>query len=319
MNNKSQQEMDALKSITTEQEETKSLGKVNKKEMLNPKGPRDARLSFLKSIEVHKDSMLYKGKFYPEDWVFKARPATGEEIVAISTINPDDALSVDAAINEIIRCCITIKSKKLDKVISTENIFEFDRLWFLLFIRDLTISNRESQIKWSIGCKHCENPKMDIELTFNNLIEKPFTEIADKYFDASTQSFQVKTKSFGVIKIQPTTIKRANIYKEYFRDCSEKNINPDMKFLSLFNMMINSDNENEDKIMNKLYNIYMSIINDVYKLSLYKKLQEELVVGIEDTIVHVCEKCGKEGHYDIRFPNGINNIFIMSDFDSELL
>lgn len=310
-----QKELEALESL----EPSTGLGTVNKDEILKPKGAPDARLSFLSHIEIEKSNMNYGAMFYPENWIFKARAATGEEVVALSTINAEDPLSVDEGINEVLFACLRIEDKKTKKIIDVENIYEFDRLWFLLFIRDLTMQNKENDISWKVGCHHCEVKEMEIKLSFDSLVARPLSEIAKKYFNPSTQSFEVRTKSFGILKFQPTTIKRAKIYKDYLMSCAEKRINPDKKFMSMFPILINSDNENATDPEITLYTEYRRVIADLNLYSLYKNLQTELHVGIAESIKHTCEKCRKEGSYEITFPNGLHNIFVISDINSELL
>lgn len=308
-----EKELDALQSL-----DKKDLGKVNKEEILNPK-VIDARLSFLNTLEVDKSNMLYQGMFYPESWVFKTRAATGEEVVALSTINSEDPMSVDEGINEVLHACLKIEDTRTKQPVSVDRIYEFDRLWFLLFIRDHTMQNHENNISWKVGCQYCEEKELEVELSFDKLVQKEMTDVANKYFNSSTQTFEVKTKSYGVLKLQPTNLKRAQIFKDYLIECNEQRINPDKKFISLFPILINSENENDKDIINVLYTKYRNIIGDIKLFSLYKNLQEKLSVGIEQSIKSTCHKCRKEGVYEIQFPLGIHNIFVLPNIDSELL
>lgn len=316
MGNKSQEEkeIDALKSL----DESNGIGKVNKESILNKK-TIDSRLSLLNLIEIDKSNMLYKGMFYPETWVFKARAASGDEVVALSTINSEDPLSVDEGINSVLYSCLRIEDTRAKKIISVDNVFEFDRLWFLLFIRDMTMQNKEYNISYKVGCQHCDEKELEIVLSFDNLVEKQLTEYGKKYLNVATGGFIAQTASYGMIKMQPMTLKRAQIYKDYLNDCMAKRINPDAKFTSLLPMIITSDNENDPDIIQSLYAKYRKITGDLKLYSIYKKLHQEFSIGIEETIKCTCNKCRKEGSYEIQFPDGLNNIFIIPNIDSELL
>lgn len=333
MANKKQQEaaeMEALKRMTpaasqieeqkpapkTDEEKAKSIGVL--KDVNKPSFNRDERLNQLQYIEVNKDIMLYKGKFYPESWTFKCRAALGAEVAAFSTIDNEDPLSVNDGINELLKTCLRISDKNGNNI-SWQNIYEFDRLFFLLFIRDLTMANPEQKIVYNERCPHCGEIN-EVSLSFDNMVEIPVSELAQRYWDPDTNAFMVATRSFGVLKFQPSTIKRANIFKDYMVDAARKNQqNPSPAFMKMFWMFMNSDVEKQENAVKAAYMNFIQTSNDVKKFSLYARLEKELQLGLTQEIKYRCEHCERECRGQIQFPDGIQSLFYDTDISSELL
>lgn len=300
----------------TEDEQARSLGVL--KDVNKPTYSRDARLDALQYIEVNKDIMLYKGRFYPSSWVFKCRAALGAEVAAFSTIDNEDPLSVNDGINELLKTCLRITDAS-GANISWTNIYEFDRLFFTMFIRDLTMQSAEQKIVYKQRCPHCGEPN-DVVLSFDNLVTIPVSVLAERYWDSSMNAFMVSTKNYGVLKFQPSTIKRANIFKDYMVELARNNqSNPSPAFLKMFWMFMNSDVEMQQNAAKAAYMQFIATTNDVKKFSLYSKLEKELTLGLTQEIKYFCEHCERECRGQIQFPDGLSNLFLMSDLSEELL
>lgn len=316
-------EMEALKAMTpptqqpqSDEDKAKSLGVL--KDVNAPKFTRDERLQSLEYIEVNKDIMLYKAKFYPSSWVFKCRAALGAEVAAFSTIDNEDPLSVNDGINNLLKTCLRITDNNGNNI-SWQNIYEFDRLFFVMFIRDLTMQSAEQKIQYEQRCPHCGEPNT-VTFSFDNLIEMPVSELAQRYWDDSQNAFMVTTRSYGVIKIQPSTIKRANIFKDYMVEIARNNQqNPSPAFMKMFWMFMNSDTEKLEKAANAAYAQFIAVTNDVKKFSLYSKLEKDLQLGLTQEIKYTCSNCERECRGQISFPDGISGLFHYTDLDSELL
>ena len=317
-----QTELEALEHMTpkvntemSNEQKATSLGVV---EPSKPSFKRDERLNALQFIEVNKDVMPYKGRFYPSTWIFKCRAALGAEVAAFSTIDSEDPLSVNDGINDLLKSCLRI-TDNYGANISWTNIYEFDRLFFVLFIRDLTMMNAEQKIVYSQKCQHCNEPN-EVTLSFDNLVTIPITETAERYWDSTNNAFMVTTKSYGVLKFQPSTIKRANLFKDYMIDIARNNIsNPSPAFMKMFWMFINSDIENTQNAMKNAYMQFIAVTNDTKKFSLYSKLEKELQLGLTQEIRYFCQHCERECRGQIQFPDGISNLFLMSNLSEELL
>lgn len=318
-------EMDALRSMTPEAQEKVSdvqpkeadafaLGKVDQ----SPKFDRDTRLQSLQYIEANKEIMPYKAMFYPETWKFKCRAAMGAEIAAFSTIDAEDPMSVNDGINEILKSCLRIETGVGSGTVSYKNLYEFDRLWFVMFIRDLTMAHAEKSLNYEVKCEHCGESNT-VTLSFDNLCTIELSDIAKKYFNRDECAFIIPTKSYGTLKIQPTTIFRADLFKDWMLEEARKKGNPNKAFIKLFPLLLNSTNDHQPKALEQAQKDFFIISSDSRRLTLYMKLANELQVGLNQNIHYTCESCEREAQAGIQFPDGIANLFIDSDISSELL
>lgn len=315
-------EMEALAAMTPAPEQPASgagidpmrLGRVDN----TPQIHRDERLNQLAWIEVNRDIMLYKGMFYPADWKIKARAALGAEIANFSTIDGEDPLSVNDGINEVLKACVRIETST-GAAISFRNLCEFDRLWMLLFVRDLTMQSTEQKLNYEVRCPHCQEPNT-IELSFDNLKEKPLSEMALKYFDADQCAFIVPTRSFGILKFQPSTIYRGEAFKDFMIENRRQNRkDPAAAFAKLYSLLLNRETERQPKAVNAALTQFIEISNNAKKLSLYLKLADELETALSQEITYICSSCEKEAQAAIQFPDGISSLLLMSDISEELL
>lgn len=320
MANKTDAEMAALASMTPETGQEPAavdptrLGKVDN----TPKIHRDERLNQLAWIEVNRDIMLYKSMFYPTSWKFKARAALGAEIAAFSTIDSEDPMSVNDGINDILKSCLRIEDST-GGVLSFRNLCEFDRLWFLLFIRDLTMASTEQRITYEVRCPHCQEPNT-VHLSFDNLVTTPLSELAQKYYNIEECAFIVPTKSFGILKFEPSTIYRGEAFKDWMLENRRQNRkDPSTAFAKLYPLLLDRQSERMPKAVNAALTRFFEISNDSKKLSLYLKLADALSVGLSQDITYCCESCEKEAQAPIQFPDGIGNLLLMSDISEELL
>lgn len=318
---KSSPKMEALERMTPQHSDTDdgginpmTLGRVDN----TPKIMRDERLNQLAWLEVDKEIMLYKAIFYPENWKFKCRAALGAEIANFSTIDNEDPVSVNDGINALLKACLRIETGN-GSVVSYKNLCEFDRLWFLLFIRDLTMQSTEQKVTFKVNCPHCGEENI-VEMSFDNLRAIELSELARKYYNANEHAFVVTTKSYGILKFEPSTIYRGEAYMNYILDIRNKGgKQPAASFSALYPLLLTRETEKNPKAVNTALAQYTAISNDARKLSLYMKLAKELNVGLEQEISYICEGCEKEAHAPVQFPDGISSLLLMSDISSELL
>lgn len=292
-----------------------ALGKVS---TARPKYDIDERLHQLRHIEVNRDIMLYKSMFYPSDWKFKCRAAFGAEVANFSTIDNEDPLSVHDGINDLLKNCLRIEDEN-GAVVSYRNLYEFDRLWFVLFIRDLTMMNPETRLNYESSCEHC-GEKNTVTLAHDTLVELELSDIAKKSFSPEENAFIVRTKSFGDLKFQPSTIHRAELLREWMQDEMKQKKTPDKSFVKLYWMLLNNENDKSKNAMKNAQAEFIALSNsNIKKVALYLKLASELQVGLSQEVKFTCEHCGREAHSDIRFPDGVSNLLLPSDISEELL
>jgi len=291
----------------------------NKIDLSTPKPQPDERLLQIQWHEVDRSEMPYGGKFYPREWKFFARPALGMEIADFSIVNVEDPVAVHEGMSNIISSCIKIEGRNGERI-SFKNIYEFDRLWFVLYIRHVSMPTPENKLTYKDTCEVCgfEN---EVSLDYFNLCFNKMSEIANKYFDENANAYIVKTASYGVLKIQPSNIYRANAYKEFVFDNMKKSQKIDNLFARLYWLFLNDDNQHEKNAMQNAYKEFTAVKHDNKKLSLYLTLEKELNVMVEDYITYTCKnpECGQEVRTQIQFPGGLQNLFIDSSITSELL
>lgn len=291
-----------------------SLGKIDTRHSFNI----DERLNQLKYIEVNRELMPYGSMFYPSGWVFKCRAAMGAEVANFSTIDNEEPMSVHEGINDLLKTCLRIENED-GATVSYRNLYEFDRLWFVLFIRDLTMQNTETKLVFDTNCEHC-GEKNSVVLSYDTLVTLELSDLAKKYFSPDHNAFVVRTKSYGDLILQPSTIHRAEILKEWMQEELRKKNTIDKSFIKMYWMLLNNSNDKGKNAMRDAQTEFLKIsTSDTKKVALYLKLADELQVGLSQEIKYNCQSCGREAHTGIRFPDGISNLFIPADISEELL
>ena len=153
----------------------KSLGKV-RKEVIGAPGELDAteksRLSEFASrstkliestklpisdgwIPINREEMGTRSLFYPEDWIFYAKPATVQTIKNWTAVDEERPEVVLQVLNEIVRSSVKIESN-LGSV-SWKEINTWDQFWFILKVREVTFSKGESKVEFEDECSNCGN------------------------------------------------------------------------------------------------------------------------------------------------------------------
>ena len=97
-------------------------------------------------IPVDKQLMGLRAYFYPEDWQFRIRPATVEAIRNWSNIDEKNPFAVDDVLNEVLKSCLSIVTSQGQ--IPWGNINSWDRLYFLLLIREYTFIEGENKLRY---------------------------------------------------------------------------------------------------------------------------------------------------------------------------
>lgn len=270
-------------------------------------------------FDIERSEMPYQAMFYPGDWKFKARAAMGIEVSSFSMLNPSDPLSVHEGISSILKSCVRIENGK-GAVMSWKNIYEFDKTWFVLYIRNLSMPNPENKLIITNKCQYCQHDN-EISLNYDNVTFVKLSDMANKYFSKEKNGFVVPTKSFGTLFIQPSNFYRAELYKNYIVDNSRNNIPFDAGFSRMYWMFMNDANQYDKNAIQNAMSEYMRIKHSNKLFSLYTTLMKELQVDADSMIKYNCTNvsCGEEVRTMITFPGGLENLFIDPNIVSELL
>lgn len=264
-------------------------------------------------IDVNRTLLGDRAVFYPEDWQFRIRPATVEAIRNWSTIDDENANSIDEVFNEIMKSCLMIQTPEGPK--PWGNICSWDRFFFLLLIREYTFAHGEQQIQYDEPCVECDND-VTFKLTSQALMyELPDPEVMPMY-DNVTRSWHIDPQEYDVnedvIELYvPTLEKDANI-KSYLISRLQENRNYKIdnvfiRFLPWLAKKINKDATVARKQIREIEMKYKAWDTEMF--SFMDDVLRNVVVTPSTKLITTCPTCGEEVTSDIRFPNSIRDLF----------
>lgn len=322
------------------QEKPKSLGKLNHipgqapgQKELNKE--MDAAMSrrkltgvggnILKNAEIRDgwlpvDRALLgdRDMFYPSDWKFYIRPATVEAIRNWSMIDDQNGNSIDDVFNEVLKSCLSIKRGD-DSPLPWYNVNSWDRFFFILLIRTYTFSQGEHAISYNEECSNCEGD-VTFELTYDSLMyDLPDPEII-QYYDRETRTWVIDPTEYDVegepmTFYVPTLEKEANIKAWMIRRLQEnRNAKIDpvfIKFLSWIAPKISKDPEISKRQI-KQYKVVLDSW-DIDEFTFWNDVIANIAVVPSTTIKATCPSCGEEVTSQIRFPNGVRDLFAVQN------
>ena len=104
-------------------------------------------------IRVKLETLPSQGIFYPEGTEITIRAAGAGEIRHWSTIDEEDLLSLDDALNRIADKCCKIRFPRT--IGSFKDLKEIDRFFIVFAIREYTFKKGENQLNVTFACKNC--------------------------------------------------------------------------------------------------------------------------------------------------------------------
>lgn len=264
--------------------------------------------------EIYAENFPSKGRFYKEGTRFFIRPAGAGEIREFSGMNEEDPFSVNDGLNSIIKGCLTIRGGKVRHTF--KDVLEEDRVYILLEIRQLTFVKGENKVVIPIECRDCGTLN-EIEIENSVLVSRELDENLLKYLDEKTGVLNVKTKSFGVIKIKPPTIGIASKVLDYIQAERAARKKPDPTFVKIAPYLIEDWRSVTDTLLPDLYMQYINWSRE--KVNFMYSLVEKMRVGVSEELRSSCTKCQAVIESPIAFPGGIKTLFLVSDIADELL
>ena len=264
-------------------------------------------------IPVNRDMMGLRSYFYPEDWQFRIRPANVEAIRNWSNVDETNYWAMDDILNEVLKSCLSIVTSQGQ--IPWGNIRSWDRLYFLLLIREYTFIEGEHKLKYDEDCPECDNP-ITFELTSNSLLYEYPDEDIIKYYDVEQCCWTIDPDEFGIqentIKLYlPTLEKDANI-KNWFIDRRQNQPNKKteqafIRFLPWLAPKFSKDLDVCKKQIKSLETMYKQW--DMEMFTFVDEVIRNIQVTPKDKLIAKCEVCGEEVTAQIRFPNNIGDLF----------
>ena len=264
-------------------------------------------------IPVNKDQMGTRAYFYPDDWQFRIRPATVEAIRNWSNIDESNPFAVDDVLNEVLKSCLSIVTSQGQ--IPWGNINSWDRLYFLLLIREYTFINGENKLKYEDDCPECDNP-VTFELTSNSLLYEFPDEDIIKYYDTEKRCWMIDPQEFEVehepIYLYIPTLEKDAAVKAWWIDRVQNQPNKKteqafIRFLPWLSPKISKDLDIAKKQIKSLEAIFKSW--DIEMFTFMDEVLRNIIVTPKDKLVMQCPICGEEVTAQIRFPNNISDLF----------
>jgi hypothetical protein len=290
-------------------QEREDLGRVD----MNKFKPQEAQEAdfHLGYHTLDLNELPSKGLFYPKDTRIKIRSAKAAEIRHFSTINENNLIEVEEALNLIVDKCMVIETSS--KRLSYKDLCEEDRIIILLKVRDLTFPEPENQIL--LKGKTENGSKYDIELAAKNMVFNQVPDEISKYYDNEKRVFVIKTKSAGEIIMRPPSIGVMEQVTKYLREKQEKDVDFDKAFIQVLPYLVEDWRQLNSKKMFDMEIDYSSWSST--KFMLVYRLAEKMKIGVDTTLEKEIE--GELVKAPLDFPGGIKSLFIISDLSGELL
>lgn len=264
------------------------------------------------------NSLPSGGIFYPKDIKINIRAARTAEIRHWSTLNERDLFDIEDKLNHIMKECIKVQAP--GKMLTWKDILEEDRIVVILSIRDLTFKQGENTLQIAKSCPEC-SVNNHIEISNKNWQFNKLSDDIYKYYDESTNSLMIQTKSYGNIKMKPPTIGIMSVISEYVQEKRSKGESWDQSYIQLLPYLRDEWRGFKNK------DIFDGEVEfkgwDEKKYTLYYRLAEKIKIGVKPDLAVACTECGAEvtAQVDFQQAGGLKKIFVpnISDIAGELL
>lgn len=250
----------------------------------------------------------HNGRLYPHTWSFAYRCPTADEIANFSSVNENDQPSIINAIQELIRKCVVIIDTETQRQVSSLEINDGDRVFFLLKLREFYLGNQP--ISYNTMCMSCKE-EIIVNLTAASLQYWPISDKIFESFDGRTFSLDMGLSSGNVVFRIPTFDISQRIFRYIMntyknRDNSNKESEVFKKeFLLVAPFLYETGKESIGALKNK----FRQISRDGERLKAYVDLANNLKFDNKETFIYTHD-CGSEEVAEIRFPGGWKKLFI---------
>ncbi len=259
-------------------------------------------------IQLDREELGERSQFYPSDWEFWIKPASVQNIKSWSSIDDTKLDNIQKALNEILKSCLTIKCSNGN--IPWSRINSWDRLWFLMKIREYTFNKGENSIEFDEDCSYCDN-KLHYVLSADALVfDAPdMTEIG-RHWNADTMTWTINPKEYDVQGSPTVTLYNPNLEKEeiilnYFIAKAQQGKDIDESFVKFLPWMlprVSRDARVVERLIVEAEGKYKSWNMDMFNFM--NEVLENIVIKPSENLIAICSKCGEEVESNIRFPDG---------------
>jgi len=265
-------------------------------------------------IRIKPETLPSQGIFYPATTEITIRAASAAEIRHWSTIDEEDILSMDDALNKIMERCSKIRFGGMPG--TYKDIKEIDRFFIIFAIRELTFKKGENNLNISFTCANCG--KNDTRIIIKEMLSYyTAVPVLQEKFDDSLRCFYLKLKNGEELRLTLPSLGVMNFIKNYVRDKIQNKQDYDKAFLKWAPFLFADWRTlNEDSYQRALQDSY-SWGTDTISVMDWFVTQMQNTVKAE--IKNECSVCGEVATAPISFRGGIKSLFLVSDITSKLL
>jgi hypothetical protein len=288
----------------------KSLGKASS--LIEEDAP--SVVNDLGWVRVKPETLPSQGIFYPNGTEITIRAASAAEIRHWSTIDEEDILSMDDALNKIMERCSKIRFG--NAFATYKDVKEIDRFFIVFAIRELTFKKGENQLNISFNCNNCG--KTDDRSIIKEMLSyyTPVPELQSR-FNEEERCFHLKLTNGEEIKLSLPTLGTMNFIKNYVKEKIQNKQDYDKAFLKWAPFLFPDWRTlNEAAYNKKLQDSYAWGTDKISVLDWFVRQMQDTVKA---EIKNECSVCGVEASAPINFRGGIKSLFLVSDISSKLL
>jgi len=271
-----------------------------------------------------------RGDFYLPGYSIAYRAAQTKEIKHYATTDRGDYLEFSDALNYLLRYCCEIKIKN---TISHLDLLEFDRIYLLFCIREITMPEGTQPFTIQHDC-HCGYVN-DLPITKDNINKMDWNiPIGDdpektlaRYYDPEKRCFSIKTKNGknDMLLYVPTIGTTSKVFNFMQKELQKKkntdfnNIYAFKEYSKLYYVIP------DHKLIDEKGSYVKKILFEqnqwsLDKIKLFIRLTDKIEEAITPSVTYTCKGCGEEVSADIMFPEGYKKVFIddATDISDEL-
>ena len=265
-------------------------------------------------IRVKQDTLPSQGIFYPAGTEITIRAAAVAEIRHWSTIDDEDLLSLDDALNRIVDKCCRVKFPKM--LGSYKDLKEIDRFFIVFAIREYTFKRGENNLSVTFNCKNCgkSDPSSIVKEMLSYYV--PSEELQAR-FSAEERCFHLKLKTGEEFRLYLPTLGVMTYIKNYLRTKNQNREEYDKAFIKWAPFVFADWRSLTEAV-------FEGTLRDSYtwsidKISVMDWFVDNMQKTVKAELKHDCVECGSEVLAPLSFRGGIKNLFLVSDIASKLL
>lgn len=284
-------------------------------------------------VPINMADLPTMGKYYDENVSIYIRAARVAEIREYSMMDETNAADILDKMNYILSSCTKVMFGSLNG--SYKDILDHDRFYILLAIRELTFKTGETTLRIPIPVGSCPTPgctsQSSMELS-TDMLERPEpSELLEKYYDEANRCYNIRTKSYGTIKLTPPSIGVVAAVRTWADSRTQNNKKWDLPIVQMIPFLHKDWRDLRDR---DIFNLATQLEGwDFDKYTLVYRFIELLnnSVGMSQYVHTTCETCGAELRVPVMFQSetddgtgvrgGFKQLFVqtLSDRLDELL